>query len=247
MTADATRSTDAHRVALVARALAAGVSVTDLLAILARQSVEGLGADGAVLGAVDDVRGVVSPRAVYGSARANLDRLGPLLLDAELPLTVASRTGEAVWVTSRADARARFPRMATAFPEAHSCAAIPLVAGGRPIGALGLTFDQAHDFDDAQRTFLSTLADLCTVALVARNGETSSRDEGVPSIAPVVGDGVQIAERLHAVLIRDLFAATLSLGAVASLVDGPTRDRLIAVIEQHDAIIREVRQAIIAT
>jgi two-component system sensor histidine kinase DevS len=58
-------------------------------------------------------------------------------------------------------------------------------------------------------------------------------------------DRERIAHDLHDFVIQRLFAAGMSLQAVVNLIDSPiARDRVIAVTDELDATVREVRSAI---
>jgi signal transduction histidine kinase len=71
-----------------------------------------------------------------------------------------------VLIESRAAMEARYPQLGQrAMAEHHAWAAIPLLVEGRVSGALGLSFDAAHNFKADERAFLLTLASQCAQAL----------------------------------------------------------------------------------
>lgn len=158
------RAVDFGRITLIAEALTAAVDADDVLEIVVMQGLRGLHADGAIATfIVDDA---LVPVATYGYAREAIDAFFPARLAEELPITVAAREQRMVWVPSREGARHRYPTL-TASPAAHSKAwiAAPLVAEGRAFGALGVSFLDAHEFDEAERSYLRTLCDLCALSL----------------------------------------------------------------------------------
>ena len=88
-------------------------------------------------------------------------------LTANLPVTDAIRTREAVLVGSPEELVQRYPELA-ATPGAFargSWAAVPLVADDVCIGALGLSFGHGHTFEVPKVAFLRVVADQCAQAL----------------------------------------------------------------------------------
>lgn len=83
------------------------------------------------------------------------------------PVTDAYRTGAAVWVESPAVAMARYPAWAPAVANGadRAWAGLPLRAGGRTFGALGLAFWHERSLDDEERALMQSLADRCAQAL----------------------------------------------------------------------------------
>ncbi len=88
-------------------------------------------------------------------------------LDQRAPLTDAIRFGEPVWVASWAEAKARYPDWAPVIVagQGQSWAALPLHAGGRAFGALGLTFSTEGPLDVEYRSLLLSVSGRCAQAL----------------------------------------------------------------------------------
>src|SRR5262249_9155107 len=88
-------------------------------------------------------------------------------LDAPLPITEAIRTGRSVWLRSPEEAKARFPQFRAAVDaspyRAWNC--LPLRAGGRTVGGLGLGYYEEVSFSLEERRFFEAAADLCGQAL----------------------------------------------------------------------------------
>jgi|GEM_PF-6739583 len=89
-----------------------------------------------------------------------LERYRTLPLAAHLPLTTAIRTGQPVWLGSRAEAFEAWPDLRAVQQQSPSkaWAAVPFEIHGRPIGALGLSFSEEQPFGDEDRNFLMSLA-----------------------------------------------------------------------------------------
>ncbi len=92
---------------------------------------------------------------------------GPLPRALRAPLEVAVLHDEPVWIGSAADLRVRYPDLvpADAAVSDDSWVALPLHVRGRAIGALGLGFAGAHDFDEEERGFMLALAQQCAQAV----------------------------------------------------------------------------------
>lgn len=87
-------------------------------------------------------------------------------IDAPLPVTYAVRTGEPVFLPSRAVAAEQFAGFpALTHDEHQSWAVLPLVVDGRMIGAIGLSFAQPQTFDKDDQAFMLSLARQCAQAL----------------------------------------------------------------------------------
>ncbi len=70
--------------------------------------------------------------------------------------TDALRTGQMVWVPTRAALLSRYPEAAQTMAAVPGCAiaCLPLATPGRRLGALALTFDERRELDDGERSFL---------------------------------------------------------------------------------------------
>jgi PAS domain S-box-containing protein len=94
---------------------------------------------------------------------ANLQRI-PLTV--ARPLTEAIRERSALWIESLDEWQTRYPDDPVAHSEGgHAAAVIPLVALGRSVGVVSITFIGARRFDDDERRFLLSVCQQCTQAL----------------------------------------------------------------------------------
>ncbi|MFC4454321.1 PAS domain-containing protein [Deinococcus sonorensis] len=79
--------------------------------------------------------------------------------EADLPVQLARRTGQAVYVSSRAELLQRFPELAgTLEARTQALAVLPLRSDGQVTGTLALSYASPHDFDPVERQFLVALA-----------------------------------------------------------------------------------------
>ena len=161
------------RLRLVLGAFAAAPLGADSPQLLISQAVAAAGSSGGVVCGVRGDRMVIL--ASEGCTPDRGSACGPLIMgDLSLPLTYAATTGQPVWLVSRADTVDRFPRIGELVPrDERAYAALPLTAGGEPLGVLGISFAARHEFTEADRGFLLALADICAIQL-QRWGEFSA-------------------------------------------------------------------------
>ena len=154
------------RLQAVTAALSGALTSAQVAGVVVEQGVAALGAragsvalltgDGAEL---ETVRTVGYPEALVRPWRR-------FPLDARTPLTDAVRSGEPVFLESRDAWRSRYPQIGEIEDDpGEAWAAIPLLADGRAIGGLALTFPEARAFSNDASTFILTLARQCALAL----------------------------------------------------------------------------------
>ena len=148
----------AARLQRVSAALARARTPEDVAAVVVSEGVTAMGASGGgMLVPAADQEHVSVPGAVgYGE-----DLVGALReerLDAPLPAATVLRTGEAVWLESRDERDRRFPALRGFEAATVSMCAVPLIAGGRTLGALRFSFGTRRLFDDDERAFVQALA-----------------------------------------------------------------------------------------
>jgi serine phosphatase RsbU (regulator of sigma subunit) len=87
-----------------------------------------------------------------------------LALDGDMPGAVVFRTGEPVFMASKAERDAAFPMLAEVGPQV-AIAVLPLNDGDDVVGVLALSYDEDHDFSEDERDFFTAVADLASQAL----------------------------------------------------------------------------------
>jgi len=155
------------RLQALATALGGALTRDDVAAAVVDQGVAALGARAGSLAVVVDGGATLEiVRAVgYPEDQVALYRRVPL--EAPFPLADAVREGQAIWLCDDVERDARYPNLAELRRRngGGAMAAIPVEAAGRVIGAIGLNFAQPRTFDEAERTFMLTLAAQCGQAL----------------------------------------------------------------------------------
>jgi serine phosphatase RsbU (regulator of sigma subunit) len=192
----------AARLYAVTGALASADTPEAVAQAVLTEGAAALGASGGGLLLVSEEDRLVVPGTVgYGDEL--VEQLRKESPDAELPAAVALRSGEPVWLESREESDARFPELAGMERESTSMCAVPLVVGGRRLGALRLSFREARLFDEDERRFVLALASQCAQALeraqlqaerldVSRRLQRSLLPPELPSVA-----GLDVAAVYH--------------------------------------------------
>ncbi|MFL5807204.1 MAG: ATP-binding protein [Roseiflexaceae bacterium] len=104
-------------------------------------------------------------------------------IDDSTPMSDAVRAASPVWLESLAERNARYPNLPPSASDDGAWVALPLLAKGRPIGAIGLSFAQPRIFDADDQAFMLTLAQQCAQALdrarlyVEAEAAVAARDE----------------------------------------------------------------------
>jgi serine phosphatase RsbU (regulator of sigma subunit) len=192
----------AARLYTVSAALAFAATPEAVTDVVLNEGVAALGAaGGGVLLATDEDRLVL--RGAVGYDEAVVARLRDESPDAELPAAHALRTGEAVWLESRAERDARFPDLVGLEATTVSLCAVPLEVQARRLGALRFSFTEARLFDEEERRFVFALAALTAQALDRSRLEQARLDVSrrlqrslLPPELPAV-PGVDVAALYH--------------------------------------------------
>ncbi|MFF8267023.1 SpoIIE family protein phosphatase [Streptomyces sp. NPDC016562] len=115
------------------------------------------------LGAVSVMLGVVDGGRIHLVAEGQLGSYVPEIeytrIDAQFPMSEAVRTMQPVFIASRQDFQMRYPQLWPYIEplEVRSGVYLPLIAQGRPVGALGLLYRRDGDFTAEERNVLMAL------------------------------------------------------------------------------------------
>jgi len=151
----------------LAAALSEAVSREDVATAVVDAAVPVFGAAGAVVAVLGETRTTIElVRAAAMPHEIEMEwRHFPL--DSDVPLAEVTRTGQAVFIESREEWVRRYPAIGGLLGATghHAVATLPLVAGGRPIGALGLSFDAPRVLSADERALALSAALLCAQAM----------------------------------------------------------------------------------
>lgn len=217
---------------------------------------QGLAALGAIAGAVarltDDETALVVIRSI-GYPPAVIDPVRRIPLSAPLPIAEATRTGAPIWLETPDAVANRFPDV-VAMPtigRSKAWAAIPLVAYGRVLGALALSFASARAFDDHERTYILTLANLCAQAIERARlyeAEREARERAemeerrfafLASASATLGSSLDYETTLQ--LVADLAIPDLADWCTLYVLDENQRPRQVAIAARDPAKIELLR------
>ena len=153
------RSRDfAARLHRLTAAFASEITRKGAVDALLDQSVAGLGADAGAVGLLNEAGDEIELAGSVGYTEPGIRGWQRFPLDADVPMSIAVRTGEAIWTESSTELRDHYSGLSEANILFASLAVIPLALEGRPFGAIALSFTTAHQFDEEERTFLLTAA-----------------------------------------------------------------------------------------
>lgn len=177
-----------------------------------------MGALGAFV-VMGDERGV-QDSATAGVSSRIVPALGPLMGPRSTPFFVALHDGTESWISSRAVVAARYPRLAEILQAvgAESVAAVPLVADGVRVGAMGIPFGTPKPFNDTERLLIRGVAAMAAQALAR-----SIRRDGAHHPAVALLDCI-----VDAVFVADLHSERLVyVNGAAVAISGLSRERLL--------------------
>lgn len=154
----------------VLRSLASATTTDEALQVLVSHGAHTLQPVGAVVGCLSD--DVLQVGAQWGTSLDCADEPHVRGNFTREPWSDAIRLCEGIWVQSIEERKARYPDLRVG-DDVEAIAMLPLVADGSAFGVLGIAFAMPHSFEDSQRAYLCTLADLCGLWLLLRDGSGS--------------------------------------------------------------------------
>jgi K+-sensing histidine kinase KdpD len=167
--ARATAERNAQRLAVlqtVTALLSTALTIDQVAAVTVHQGVAALGADAGSLLLLEPDGETLRIAAASGYSREVVERWRSFPSSLATPLGDAVRSGAPVWLESRDAYTARYPLMSgsESVRRDSAWAALPLKAGARVLGALGLSFASPTPFSADDRSFTMSLAQQCAQA-----------------------------------------------------------------------------------
>ena len=148
----------AERLHELTRALSNEITREGAIKCLLDHAVGGLGADAGAVGLIDSTGREIELVGSVGYTEAGIGSWKRFPLDADVPMSIAIRTGDAIWTESATELARRYSGLADANILFASLAVIPLAVEDEPFGAVALSFSSQHPFAPPERTFLVTAA-----------------------------------------------------------------------------------------
>jgi GAF domain-containing protein len=142
----------------VSSALAEALTPGEVLDAVIRYGVPAAEAEAGLIALLaDEDPEIVEIAAAVGYPPGQLEPWRRVPVTAELPFTVAVRTGEPLFFSTTDELRARFPQT-PAGDRSHARAFLPLLVEGQAIGALALMYRDEVTFDEERRARKLTIA-----------------------------------------------------------------------------------------
>ncbi len=157
------RTTQLHAIVV---ALSRAIDAEDAAEIVRRTISPAVGATAAGLVLLTPDGRSIERVVSEGGSQETVPRHLPSLAE-DAPAFEAARTGEIVWVTGADEIDRRYPRLTELRRLTHAQAwgGVPLIFEGRPIGAIGLRFNQPRSLDPEEQSFLLVIGRQCAQAL----------------------------------------------------------------------------------
>jgi PAS domain S-box-containing protein len=156
----------------ITEALSRELSTATAAETLIGGAVPSLAADAATLGILDDTGELVQLVASEGYSDA-IEPWSSFPVAANLPMSVAIRTGEAMWSSSPEEIKRLYPDLRGADFRFASLAVVPLTVEGRTFGAAAFSFADEREFSAEERAFM-----LATAQQAANTLDRAQQHEG---------------------------------------------------------------------
>jgi PAS domain S-box-containing protein len=202
------RAEGLHR---ITTALSRAISTEKAGETLIGEGVPALAADAATLGLLDES----GERVVLVASKGYSDAIEPwssFPVAANVPMSVAIRTGEPMWSSSPKEIQERYPDLAGAEFRFASLAVVPLTVEGRTLGAAAFSFADEREFAPEERAFMLATAQHAANALdraQQHEGERRAREHlaFISRASEILGGSLDLEttlQRLAAVAVPEV-------------------------------------------
>jgi PAS domain S-box-containing protein len=205
----------AHILQQLAAALSSALTPKEVADEIIRYGIQALGATAGSISLVNQDGTQLELLKVVGYPPEMLERWTHFPVSSETaPISIAVRTQTPLYYRSLEALRVAMRQNFVA-PLAvhHAWAALPLVVNGDAIGGLGLSFPTEQGFDESERAFMLTLADLCAQAL-----ERAQLSEKAKA-ASALEERQRLARDLHDSVTQTLFTSSVMAESVPRLAE----------------------------
>ncbi|MGH9089598.1 MAG: SpoIIE family protein phosphatase [Acidimicrobiales bacterium] len=151
--------------ARVLAAVATAGGTDEIASVATGRTLVALGADAASLCIVDQVDGQLRVAGTAGIGEEGLGGWPTIAPEKQNAVAEAARTASVVTAASSEEIRRRWPDRFESSERERSVAAVPLLAAGRHLGVLALSFPSRVELSGDDREYLRAVADTCALAL----------------------------------------------------------------------------------
>ena len=155
----------ANRFHRVTEHLAGALTPQQVLDVILTEGLRAAEARAGAIGLVTDDGKAIELLAQSGYRGDVFEKYGRFSVDADLPMSHVARTGEPLFLESRAERNKLFPTLEGQGENGHAIAVLPLALEGRLLGVIALSFGENMSFSEERRRMKVTLARQATQAL----------------------------------------------------------------------------------
>ena len=218
----------------ITAALLKALTPAEVAEVVIELGLPGIGAQAGAVALLDADRAALEMVVTVGYPPEMADALHVTPLGASTPMAEAARSGAPVWREATDDAASRFRDYSRANRGFPSGLALPLIADGRVLGALALSFSEPRTFDRRERAYTLAIAAQCALALErARlyDAERRARATAEASAAQLeivlrgVADGIVAQDTSGRIIYaNDAAARLVGYPSAEALIDAPTAE-----------------------
>ena len=158
----------------LAAALAAAVSPQEVVDVALAHAIGALGASGGIVVTLDGDDLVL--RGSHGLPFGVAERWSRFPVSSPVPIAECVRDARPIFAATADLLLQRYPVLAPDAGRYQTSASLPLVAAGRPIGAIGLLFTDVREFTDDERELIEAVVQQCTQSLARAQLYESERE-----------------------------------------------------------------------
>ena len=155
----------ANRFHRVTEHLAGALTPQQVLDVILTEGLRAAEARAGAIGLVTDDGKAIELLAQSGYRGDVFEKYGRFSVDADLPMSHVARTGEPLFLESRAERNKLFPTLEGQGEDGHAIAVLPLALEGRLLGVIALSFGENMSFSEERRRMKVTLARQAAQAL----------------------------------------------------------------------------------
>jgi PAS domain S-box-containing protein len=159
-----TSSSALRRLSEVTTSLSASATVDEVGDVIVSAGVEALTATSGYFATVDETAGELVMRAQFGYPDWIVRRYGHVSLDATVPASEVTRTGESIFIESAEDRRERYPHFEDD-PTHEAFVVVPIMSSGRSVAVVAFGFGSPREFSDDDRRYVAAVVQACGQAL----------------------------------------------------------------------------------